>query len=165
MTSIESKIVKEEKPKSVKQLQLEVAKANKALQKRNQIQRSMIGEDFKHNICVATYSRIEAKHLNEQQELFKKHINANNYVLINAYVDDVNDHERPAFLKLQEDIKKQKVKKILVSHVSVLTRDVIHLETLNDELFKPNGVRVIGIEDSYDNFNVTSKGKKEAKKD
>ena len=70
------------------------------------------------------------------------------------YVDDGytgSNFERPGFIKMMEDIKRQKVNCIIVKDLSRFGRNYIEVGRYIEKKFPAMGIRFIAINDQYDN--------------
>ena len=121
---------------------------------------------FKHNkFLVAVYLRLsrEDGDKTESDSIANQRLLIQNYLsdkpslqFVREYVDDGytgSNFERPGFIKMMEDIKRQKVNCIIVKDLSRFGRNYIEVGRYLEKKFPAMGIRFIAINDQYDNAN------------
>ncbi len=98
---------------------------------------------------------IESDSIVSQRSLINQYVKENNYNLIEEYVDDGfsgTNFDRPAFIRMMNDIKIGKINMIITKDMSRLGRDYIGTGELIEKYFPNNNVRYIAINDGIDTF-------------
>lgn len=78
-------------------------------------------------------------------------------ILYDVYVDDGfsgSNFERPGFLRMMEDVRKEKVNCIIVKDLSRFGREYIEAGRYLEDIFPRMGVRFIAITDQYDSLSA-----------
>lgn len=96
----------------------------------------------------------ESDSIKNQRELIKEYISRNKeFHYIDEYVDDGysgTSYERPAFMRLMEDVKAGKINCIIVKDLSRLGRNYIETGRYVERIFPFLGVRFVSLLDHYD---------------
>lgn len=112
---------------------------------------------------VAVYLRLsredgdktESDSIANQRLLIENYLSDKPYLqFFREYVDDGytgSNFERPGFIKMMEDIKRQKVNCIIVKDLSRFGRNYIEVGRYIEKKFPAMGIRFIAINDQYDN--------------
>lgn len=112
---------------------------------------------------VAVYLRLsredgdktESDSIANQRLLIENYLSAKPFLqFFREYVDDGytgSNFERPGFIKMMEDIKRQKVNCIIVKDLSRFGRNYIEVGRYIEKKFPAMGIRFIAINDQYDN--------------
>ncbi len=121
---------------------------------------------FKHNkFLVAVYLRLsrEDGDKTESDSIANQRLLIQNYLsdkpslqFVREYSDDGytgSNFERPGFIKMMEDIKRQKINCIIVKDLSRFGRNYIEVGRYLEKKFPAMGIRFIAINDQYDNAN------------
>ncbi|HIT91056.1 MAG TPA: recombinase family protein [Candidatus Merdenecus merdavium] len=99
----------------------------------------------------------ESNSIRNQRDLISDFVAQHSDIkIVDEYVDDGYsgaNFERPAFQKMIEDIKKQKINCIIVKDLSRLGRNYIETGKYLEKIFPFLGVRFISITDNYDSAN------------
>ena len=99
----------------------------------------------------------ESNSIRNQRDLISDFAAQHNDIrIVDEYVDDGYsgaNFERPAFQKMIEDIKKQKINCIIVKDLSRLGRNYIETGKYLEKIFPRLGVRFVSITDNYDSAN------------
>ena len=105
------------------------------------------------------YIRLSKEDKNEsiknQKNLLIKYANDLNYQIIDTYIDDGytgTNFNRPAFQRLIQDIKANKINTVIVKDLSRLGRDYIKTGELVEHFFPINNIRFIAITDNIDTY-------------
>ena len=105
------------------------------------------------------YIRLSKEDNNEsiknQKNLLIKYANDLNYQIIDTYIDDGytgTNFNRPAFQRLIQDIKANKINTVIVKDLSRLGRDYIKTGELVEHFFPINNIRFIAITDNIDTY-------------
>ncbi len=88
-----------------------------------------------------------------QRNILTSYLKANNYILIEEYIDDGysgTNFDRPGFHKLIDDIKNKKINMVIVKDLSRLGRDHVMTGYYIETFFPENDVRFISVMESYD---------------
>ena len=97
----------------------------------------------------------ESDSIVSQRCLLNQYVKENNYNLVDEYVDDGfsgTNFDRPAFIKMMNDIKIGKINMIITKDMSRLGRDYIGTGELIEKYFPNNNIRYIAINDGIDTF-------------
>lgn len=98
---------------------------------------------------------IESDSIVSQRSLLSQYVKENNYNLVDEYVDDGfsgTNFDRPAFIRMMNDIKIGKINMIITKDMSRLGRDYIGTGELIEKYFPNNNIRYIAINDGIDTF-------------
>ncbi len=98
---------------------------------------------------------LESDSIISQRSLLNQYVKENNYNLIEEYVDDGfsgTNFDRPAFIRMMNDIKIGKINMIITKDMSRLGRDYIGTGELIEKYFPNNNIRYIAINDGIDTF-------------
>ena len=119
---------------------------------------------FKHNkFLVAVYLRLsredgdktESDSIANQRQLIHNYLSSQPTLqLVKEYIDDGytgSNFDRPGFIKMMEDIRRQKINCIIVKDLSRFGRNYIEVGRYIDKKFPAMGIRFIAINDQYDN--------------
>ncbi len=119
----------------------------------------MIGNN---NFKVGLYIRlsrddgnIESDSIVSQRSLLNQYVKENDYIVVDEYVDDGfsgTNFDRPAFIRMMNDIKIGKINMIITKDMSRLGRDYIGTGELIEKYFPNNNIRYIAINDGIDTF-------------
>lgn len=119
----------------------------------------MVGNN---NFKVGLYIRlsrddgnIESDSIVSQRSLLNQYVKENNYIVVDEYVDDGfsgTNFDRPAFIRMMNDIKIGKINMIITKDMSRLGRDYIGTGELIEKYFPNNNIRYIAINDGIDTF-------------
>lgn len=119
----------------------------------------MIGNN---NFKVGLYIRlsrddgnIESDSIVSQRSLLNQYVKENDYIVVDEYVDDGfsgTNFDRPAFIRMMNDIKVGKINMIITKDMSRLGRDYIGTGELIEKYFPNNNIRYIAINDGIDTF-------------
>ena len=121
---------------------------------------------FKHKkFLVAVYLRLsredgdktESDSIAGQRQLIHNYMSDHpNLQFVREYVDDGytgSNFDRPGFIKMMEDVRRQRVNCIIVKDLSRFGRNYIEVGRYIDKKFPAMGIRFIAINDQYDNAN------------
>lgn len=119
---------------------------------------------FKHNkFLVAVYLRLsredgdktESDSIANQRQLIQNYLSSQSTLqFVKEYIDDGytgSNFDRPGFIKMMEDIRRQKINCIIVKDLSRFGRNYIEVGRYIDKKFPAMGIRFIAINDQYDN--------------
>lgn len=119
---------------------------------------------FKHNkFLVAVYLRLsredgdktESDSIANQRQLIHNYLSSQPTLqFVKEYIDDGytgSNFDRPGFIKMMEDIRRQKINCIIVKDLSRFGRNYIEVGRYIDKKFPAMGIRFIAINDQYDN--------------
>lgn len=119
---------------------------------------------FKHNkFLVAVYLRLsredgdktESDSITNQRQLIHNYLSSQPTLqFVKEYIDDGytgSNFDRPGFIKMMEDIRRQKINCIIVKDLSRFGRNYIEVGRYIDKKFPAMGIRFIAINDQYDN--------------
>ena len=98
---------------------------------------------------------IESDSIVSQRSLLNQYIKENNYCVVDEYVDDGfsgTSFDRPAFIRMMNDIEIGKINMIITKDMSRLGRDYIGTGELIEKYFPNNNIRYIAINDGIDTF-------------
>ena len=90
-----------------------------------------------------------------QKTMLKNYVKENNFNLIDEYVDDGfsgTNFDRPAFKRMLEDIKNNKINLVIVKDLSRLGRDHVMTGYYIETFFPENKIRFISVIESIDTF-------------
>ena len=93
--------------------------------------------------------------IESQRLLLRSFAQREGYCVFGEYIDDGysgTNYERPAFLRLKEDIEKGYVNMVITKDMSRLGRNYIATGELTEEYFPSKNVRFIAINDGYDSI-------------
>lgn len=96
------------------------------------------------NKKIAIYCRTatkDKKQMKEQKTLLKKYCEENNYkdyIIYEDYGYSGKNLNRPRYNMMMNDLKLNKIDKIIVTNFNKLTRSIIEINNLNSELDKYN---------------------------
>ena len=115
-----------------------------------------------NNFKVGLYIRlsrddgnVESDSIISQRSLLNQYVKENNYIIVDEYVDDGfsgTNFDRPAFIRMMNDIKIGKINMIITKDMSRLGRDYIGTGELIEKYFPNNNIRYIAINDGIDTF-------------
>ena len=97
----------------------------------------------------------ESDSIVSQRCLLNQYVKENDYIVVDEYVDDGfsgTNFDRPAFIKMMNDIKIGKINMIITKDMSRLGRDYIGTGELIEKYFPNNNIRYIAINDGIDTF-------------
>lgn len=101
--------------------------------------------------------KLESDSVKNQRELIKEFFAQHDGLnFVDEYVDDGfsgTSYDRPAFQRLMEDVKSEKINCIIVKDLSRLGRNYIETGRYLEKIFPMLGVRFISILDHYDSAN------------
>ncbi len=119
---------------------------------------------FKHNkFLVAVYLRLsredgdktESDSIANQRQLIQNYLSDHPTLhFVKEYIDDGytgSNFDRPGFIKMMEDVRRQKINCIIVKDLSRFGRNYIEVGRYIDKKFPAMGIRFIAINDQYDN--------------
>ena len=119
---------------------------------------------FKHTkFMVAIYLRLsredgdktESDSIANQRTLIQNYLSTQpSLQFVKEYVDDGytgSNFERPGFIKMMEDIKRQRINCIVVKDLSRFGRNYIEVGRYIEKKFPAMGIRFIAINDQFDN--------------
>ena len=119
---------------------------------------------FKHTkFMVAIYLRLsredgdktESDSIANQRTLIQNYLSTQpSLQFVKEYVDDGytgSNFERPGFIKMMEDIKRQRINCIIVKDLSRFGRNYIEVGRYIEKKFPAMGIRFIAINDQFDN--------------
>lgn len=119
---------------------------------------------FKHTkFTVAIYLRLsredgdktESDSIANQRTLIQNYLSTQpSLQFVKEYVDDGytgSNFERPGFIKMMEDIKRQRINCIIVKDLSRFGRNYIEVGRYIEKKFPAMGIRFIAINDQFDN--------------
>lgn len=99
--------------------------------------------------------KLESDSISNQRELIADYVSHQQGLsIVSEYVDDGHtgtNFERPAFMKMMEDVKSGKINCIIVKDLSRFGRNYIETGRYLEKIFPFMGVRFISILDQYDN--------------
>lgn len=98
---------------------------------------------------------IESDSIISQRSLLNQYVKENDYIVVDEYVDDGfsgTNFDRPAFIRMMNDIKIGKINMIITKDMSRLGRDYIGTGELIEKYFPNNNIRYIAINDGIDTF-------------
>ena len=103
---------------------------------------------------AALGARNESNSISNQRDLIQKFVESHPEIeIVKEYADDGFsgvDFERPAFLKMIEDIKAGVINCVIVKDLSRFGRNYIEVGKYLEEIFPVYGVRFIAISENYD---------------
>jgi DNA invertase Pin-like site-specific DNA recombinase len=121
---------------------------------------------MQHNTRTAIYCRLSVKNeidrlsgdvsdsIEGQRLLLEKYAEDNGLLVVGTYVDDgysgTKFDNRPDFVRMLEDIDKQRVNAVLIKDLSRLGRNYIEVGRYQEIIFPEKGVRLIAPSDGYD---------------
>jgi len=104
--------------------------------------------------------KLESDSIKNQRELIKEFLTQHQGLnLVEEYVDDGysgTSYERPAFKRLIEDVKTEKINCIIVKDLSRLGRNYIETGRYLEKIFPMMGVRFISVLDHYDSASLNN---------
>lgn len=119
---------------------------------------------FKHNkFLAAVYLRLsredgdktESDSIANQRQLIQNYLSSQPALqFVKEYIDDGytgSNFERPGFLRMMEDVRRQKINCIIVKDLSRFGRNYIEVGRYIEKKFPAMGIRFIAINDDYDN--------------
>lgn len=114
------------------------------------------------NKKVAIYCRVASKNrieIKKQKEILKNYCNENNYEIYKIYIDNGYsglDDNRPNYIKLLNDLKKNMFDTIIVRNMSRLGRSIIKLEKVI-KLLENNNCNLICLNEDFNSKNAVGK--------
>lgn len=114
------------------------------------------------NKKVAIYCRVASKNrieIKKQKEILKNYCNENNYEIYKIYIDNGYsglDDNRPNYIKLLNDLKKNMFDTIIVRDMSRLGRSIIKLEKVI-KLLENNNCNLICLNEDFNSKNAVGK--------
>ena len=120
--------------------------------------------------CVALYMRLsredlggeknekESAGIESQRLLLRRFAEERGFFVAEEYVDDGysgTSYDRPAFLRMREDIEAGRISVVLVKDLSRLGRNYIATGELTEVYFPKHRVRLIAVNDGYDSAEET----------
>ncbi len=118
----------------------------------------MDNNDFKVGLYIRLSrddGNIESDSIISQRNLLYQYVTENDYIVVDEYVDDGfsgTNFDRPAFIRMMNDIKTGKINMIITKDMSRLGRDYIGTGELIEKYFPNNNIRYIAINDGIDTF-------------
>lgn len=112
---------------------------------------------------TAIYARLsregqKKETISAQIEEVKRYIDARHaFELVDVYADDGysgTNFRRPEFERLMEDLRNHRINCIIVKDLSRFAREYIGAEDYLNNIFPFLGVRLIAVNDDYDNLNI-----------
>ncbi len=97
----------------------------------------------------------ESESITNQKTLLIKYAQSHNFAIYDIYSDDGysgTNFERPALLRLIEDIKNKNVNLVITKDLSRLGRDYIKTGEFTEVFFPKHNVRYIAVDDGYDSI-------------
>ena len=92
-----------------------------------------------------THAKNREQGLANQRQICREYAEKNGFEIVGEYFDISSTlRKRPAFVKMIDDIRKQKIGVILVSSVDRFTRQQIDIE-----IYKAQGIRVVSVKGVY----------------
>ncbi|MEG1793347.1 MAG: recombinase family protein [Bacilli bacterium] len=95
----------------------------------------------------------ESSSISSQRMIIESFARFNNFCIVDEYIDDGysgGNFDRPAFMRMLEDIKKRKINCVITKDLSRLGREIYKTGEYIEQYFLENDVRYIAINDSYD---------------
>ena len=106
-------------------------------------------------LSVEDNDKLESDSIKNQRELLRSYAESHPELeIIDEYVDDGltgTNIDRPAFSRLMQDCEAGRINCIVVKDLSRLGRDFIGMGKLMERVFPQKGIRLIAINDNYDN--------------
>ncbi len=97
--------------------------------------------------------KCDSESIKNQRILLEKYIKENNLTLVDEYVDDGfsgSNFDRPAFIKMLNDIEKRRINMVITKDLSRLGRNNIETNEYIDRYFPMHKVRFVAILDNVD---------------
>ena len=98
-------------------------------------------------------NKIESSSITTQKEMLIRYAKEQGFNIYNTYIDDGysgTNFNRPAFIKMKQDIEAGKINMVITKDLSRLGRDYIINGELIENYFPKYKIRYIAITDSYD---------------
>ena len=97
----------------------------------------------------------ESSSIENQRKILRNYAKDNGFIVFDEYIDDGytgTDFDRPAFIRLKDDITSGKIGTVLTKDFSRLGRNTGQVMTMLDDFFVRNGVRYVSITEGIDTF-------------
>lgn len=111
-------------------------------------------------LSVEDNDKLESDSIKNQRELLKSFAASHPELeVVDEYVDDGytgTNFDRPAFKSLMQDCESGRITCIVVKDLSRLGRDFIGMGKLIERVFPQKGIRLIAVNDNYDNAKENS---------
>ena len=111
-------------------------------------------------LSVEDNGKEDADSLENQEALLRDYLEERPYLeLVEVYSDNGftgTDFERPAFIKLVEDVRKGRIDCIIVKDFSRLGRNYVETGEYLEKIFPFLGVRFISVNDGYDSASANA---------
>lgn len=107
-------------------------------------------------LSVEDDDKLESDSIKNQREMLRAYVAAHpEFKIVDEYVDDGysgTNFDRPAFQRMMKDCDSGRVNCIIVKDLSRLGREYIGMGKLMERIFPEKGIRLIAINDNYDNL-------------
>ena len=101
----------------------------------------------------------ESESIINQRNLLMDYVKSHGFTLVDEYVDDGftgTNFDRPAFIRMIQDIESGKINCVITKDLSRLGRDYIQCGYYVEQYFPQNKIRYISILDQVDTFEETA---------
>lgn len=111
-------------------------------------------------LSVEDNDKLESDSIKNQRELLRAYAESHPELeVVDEYVDDGytgTNFDRPAFSRIMQDCEAGRINCIVVKDLSRLGRNFIGMGKLMERVFPQKGIRLIAINDNYDNAKENS---------
>ena len=116
--------------------------------------------DLYMRLSVEDNDKLESDSIKNQRELLRAYAESHPELeVVDEYVDDGytgTNFDRPAFSRIMQDCEAGRINCIVVKDLSRLGRNFIGMGKLMERVFPQKGIRLIAINDNYDNAKENS---------